>query len=161
MKRMLSIVAASLVTLFLVGIAPVHKSLVYAQSTPPGVSNSYASVGEDQGVDVGVDESGDISEQKAGKIVACDGFGYVWTLTIKGTKVTGTCKTTTCGTRMVTGTYIKKKINMKATTKASNECCEWFTYTGTFNKKTKVGSGTWANSSDCGGSGSWTMAKCN
>lgn len=157
---MLSIVAASLVTLFLVGIAPVHKSLVYAQSTPSGEPNSYASVGEDQSGDVGVDESGDISEQKGGKTVACDSYGFVWTLTIKGTKVTGTCKTTSCGTWKVTGTYKKKKINLKATNQdSSNGCCAWFTYTGTFNKKTKVGSGTWAN--DCGGSDSWTMAKCN
>ncbi|MEK7699490.1 MAG: hypothetical protein AAB332_03720 [Planctomycetota bacterium] len=152
MKWILSVALAMLVTLFCLDFAPVQKSLVYAQSTPTGQPDSYASVGED--------ESGDVSEQKGKKTVACDNYGYVWTMTIKGGKVTGTVQTTDCGTWKVTGTYKKKKLNVKATNQENNGCCEWFTYTGTFNKKTKVGSGTWANSSECGGTGSWTMSAC-
>lgn len=154
MKWLFSILLATLVSLFCVNFTAVQKSLVYAQSTPTGNPTSVGSIGED--------ESGDVSEQKGGKVVACDSYGYVWTMTIKGGKVTGTVKTTSCGTWKVTGTYKKKKLNVKATNQSSgNGCCEWFTYTGTFNKKTKVGSGTWVNSSECGGSGSWTMSKCN
>lgn len=153
MKWLFSIVLAMLVTLFCVGFTPAQKSLVYAQSTPTGNPTSVNAIGED--------ESGDVSEQKGKKTVACDNYGYVWTMSIKGGKVTGTVKTTDCGTWKVTGTYKKKKLNVKATNQENNGCCEWFTYTGTFNKKTKVGSGTWVNSSECGGSGSWTMSKCN
>ena len=56
-------------------------------------------------------------------------------MTIKGGKVTGTVQTTDCGTWKVTGTYKKKKLNVKATNQENNGCCEWFTYTGTFNKR--------------------------
>ena len=137
-----------LVTLFCVDFAPVQKSVVYAQSTPAG---NLASVGED--------ESGDVSDQKGKKIVACDNYGYVWTMSIKGKKVTGNVDTGDCGVWKVTGTYSKKKITLKATNQVSNGCCTAFTYTGSFNKKTKVGSGSWTNA--CSGSGSWSMSKCN
>jgi hypothetical protein len=149
MKWILSVVLAMLVTLFCVDFAPVHKSVVYAQSTPTGVS---ASIGED--------ESGDVSDQKSKKIVACDNFGFVWTLSIKGTKVTGNVETGDCGVYKVTGTYKKKKITLNAKYQGSDTgCCSAFTYTGTFNKKKGSGSGSWTNACDL--SGTWSMSKCN
>lgn len=58
--------------MFCVDFAP-QKSLVYAQSEPSGVPTV-----------TGEDMSGDVSDKKSKKIVACDNDSYVWTLTIKG-----------------------------------------------------------------------------
>ena len=148
MKWLLSIVFAVLVTLFWADFAPVYKSLAYAQSTPTDASTS-------------ADENA--SEQKASKkIVACDGFGYVWTFKIKKGNITGKVDTGGCGVWDVAGTYNKKTkaITLTATnpTGGDENCCAVFTYTGTFKKKTKIGSGSWTNA--CGGSGSWSMGPC-
>ena len=149
MKWVLSIVVAMSVTLFLVDIAPVHKSLAYAQSLP-GEVGGYVD-----------DES--VGELKAKKIVACDDFGFKWTFKInKKGKIKGNVQTTNCGVRKVTGTYNKntQAITLVATKTLTQSCCKSFTYTGTFNTNTKTGSGTWVNSSECTGSGSWTMSAC-
>jgi len=60
------------VALFCVDFAP-QKSLVYAQSETSGCPTATSE-----------DESGDVSNQKSKKIVACDNDSYVWNLTIKG-----------------------------------------------------------------------------
>ena len=145
MKWVLSMVFAMLVALFCVDFAPVQKSLVYAQSTPTSAS---ASVDDGEGVDEEINK----------KVVACDNYGYVWTINIKKGKITGNVDTGTCGVWKVTGTYKKKNITLNAKNQEENGCCTTFTYTGKFNKKTKVGSGSWTNA--CGGSGSWTMGAC-
>ena len=146
MKWLLSIVFAVLVTLFWAGFAPVYKSLVYAQSTPTDASTSA---------------NEDVGEQKASKkIEACDVFGYHWTFKIKKNTIKGKVDTGSCDVWNVAGTYDKttKAITLIATNPNNNDCCTAFTYTGTFNKKTKIGSGSWTNA--CGSSGSWSMAAC-
>lgn len=150
MKWILSVVLAMLVTLFCVDFAPVHKSVVYAQSLP--------------GEAGGAVEEESIGELKTKKTVACDGFGFHWSFKIsKKGKIKGTVQTTNCGTRKVTGTYNKntQAITLVATMAPTQSCCKSFTYTGTFNTNTKSGSGTLVNSSECTGSGTWTMSACN
>jgi len=80
-----------------------------------------------------------------------DGFNYVWTLIQSGDDITGTVQTTSCGTYTVTGTFTGTDITLNAT----GSCCD-FTYEGTIDD-CENGSGNWT--SDCGGSGSWTMTK--
>jgi hypothetical protein len=80
-----------------------------------------------------------------------DTFNYVWTLVQSGQDITGTVKTTNCGTYSVTGTFDGSNITLKAT----GSCCD-FEYKGKV-VDCESGSGDWTN--DCGGKGAWSMKK--
>lgn len=80
-----------------------------------------------------------------------DANNYVWTLVQSGQDITGTVKTTSCGTYSVTGTFDGSNITLKAT----GSCCD-FEYKGKI-VDCESGSGEWTN--DCGHKGSWSMNK--
>lgn len=80
-----------------------------------------------------------------------DRYNFVWTLIQSGRDVTGTVRTTGCGTYSVIGTFDGTNITLKAT----GRCCD-FEYKGTI-VDCKEGSGSWTN--DCSGTGSWSMKK--
>ncbi len=80
-----------------------------------------------------------------------DGYNYVWTLVQSGKDITGTVKVIGCGTYSVTGTFDGSNITLKAT----GSCCD-FEYKGKI-VDCESGSGEWT--SDCGGTGSWSMKK--
>ena len=80
-----------------------------------------------------------------------DGYNYVWTLVQSGKDITGTVKVIGCGTYSVTGAFDGSNITLKAT----GSCCD-FEYKGKI-VDCESGSGEWT--SDCGGTGSWSMKK--
>lgn len=89
----------------------------------------------------------------------CDGYGFVWNLQVAGRgQLAGTVQTNSCGTWNVNGTFDRVNLMLHAVNPAPGSgCADWFTYTGTHSGLTA--SGTWTNSA--GGSGSWSMGRCN
>lgn len=154
MKFSASIVIPVLTGLSWIAFAPAHTSSVYAQSSPSG---DFLFVGDDEGAGAYA------SSQKSKTFVVCDDLDFKWTIRIRGKKVTGTViyNNNKDEDWQVKGTYTNKtkKITLKATTDRSNSGCRsWFTCTGTFNKKTKKGEGSWVNS--CNSSGAYKMSPC-
>lgn len=95
-----------------------------------------------------------------------DGFGFVWTLNYNASTnaITGTVDTSTSScsvnTFNVTGTYVDPDITLNATVSPLPEGCCNFQYVGTVTDcATASGSWTQSGSSECTGSGSWSMAK--
>ena len=107
--------------------------------------------------------AGPIATENAEAIQLCDGFGFVWNVTvIAGGAFQGSVRTNNCGTVPVSGGFTPSGagifFTMYADQTPSGACCEGFMYVGNFGGGN--GSGSWYNSPDCGGSGSFSLQVC-
>lgn len=80
-----------------------------------------------------------------------DNYNYIWTLVQSGDDISGSVKTTSCGTYSVGGTFDGEAITLNA----SGTCCD-FSYQGSIDD-CAAGGGAWTNT--CGGTGEWSLTR--